>query len=115
MRLLQLLLLPLQLRCRRNPGLLLLLLSPWLWHGRDPGLHLLLLLPPSRLLPLLLRLLLLLLLLPAGGIPRRRWWWCSRPRGPARAGSPGATLARALGGPLALRGGLRDQGPVAPE
>ena len=54
------LLLPLQLRCRRNPGLLLmLLLSPWLRHGRDPGLHLLLLLPLSR--PLLLRLLLLLL------------------------------------------------------
>ena len=109
------LLLPLQLRCRRNPDLLLLLLSPWLRHGRDPGLHLLLLLPPSRLLPLLLRLLLLLLLLPAGGIPRRRWWWCSRPRGRVGAGSPGATLARALRRPLALRGGLLDQGPVAPE
>ena len=108
------LLLPLQLRCRRNPGLLPLLLSPWLRPGRDPGLHLLLLLPPSRLLPLLLRLL-LLLLLPAGGIPRRRWRWCGRPRGPVRAGSPGATLARALRDPLALRGGLRDQGPVAPE
>jgi len=79
-------------------------------------LHLLLLLPLSRPLQLLLRLLLLLLLLlPAGGIPWRRWWWCSRPRGPARAGSPGATLARALRGPLALRGGLRNQGPVAPE
>ena len=101
------LLLPLQLRCRRNPGLLLLLLFPWSL--------LLLLLPLSRPLQLLLRLLLLLLLLPAGGIPRRRWWWCSRPRGPARAGSPGATLARALRGPLVLRGGLRDQGPVAPE
>src|SRR6185436_17474940 len=106
-QLLLLLLLPLQLRCRRNPGFLLLLLSPWLRHGSDPGLHLLLLLPLSR--PLLLRL------LPAGGIPRRRWWWCSRPRGPASAGSPGATLARALRGPLTLRGGLRDQGPVAPE
>ena len=94
----------------------MLLLSPWLWHGRDPGLHLLLLVPLSRPLQLLLRLLLLLLLLlPAGGIPRRRWWWCSRPRGSARAGSPGATLARALRGPLTLRGGLRDQGPVAPE
>ena len=113
MRLLLLLLQPLQLRCRRNPGLLLLLLSPWLRHGRDPGLHPLLLLPLSRPLKLLLRL--LLLLLPAGGIPRWRWWWCCRPRGPARAGSPGATLARALRGPLALRGGLRDQGPVAPE
>ena len=95
--------------------LLLLLLSLWLRHGRNPGSHLLLLLPPARLLPLLLRLLLLLLLLPAGGIPRRRWWWCSRPRGPARAGSPGATLARALRGPLALRGGLRDQSPIAPK
>ena len=106
----------LQLRCRRNPGLLLmLLLSPWLRHGRDPGLHLLLLLPLSRPVQLLLRLLLLLLLLPAGGIPRRRWWWCSRPRGCVGAGRPGATLARALRGPLALRGGLRDQGPVAPE
>ena len=115
--LLQLLLLPLQLRCRCNPGLLPLLPSLWLRHGRNPGSHLLLLLPPSRLLPLLLRLqlLLLLLLLPAGGIPRRRWWWSSRPRGPVRAGSPGATLARALRRPLALRGGLRDQGPVAPE
>ena len=103
-----LLLLPLQLRCRRNPGLLLLLLSPWLL--------LLLLLPLSRPLQLLLRLLLLLLLLlPAGGIPRRRWWWSSRPRGPVGAGSPGATLACALRRPLALRGGLRDQGPVAPE
>ena len=111
MRLLLLLLLPLQLRCRHNPGLLLLLLSPWLRPGRDPGLHLLLLLPPSRLLPLLLRL----LLLPAGGIPRRRWWWCSRPRGRVGGGGPGATLARALRRPLALRGGLRDQGPVAPE
>ena len=104
------LLLPLQLRCRRNPGFLLLSLSSWLRHGSDPGLHLLLLLPLSR--PLLLRLL-LLLLLPAGRIPRRRWWWCCRPRGPARAGIPGATLARALRGPLALRGGLRDWGPVA--
>ena len=114
--LLQLLLLPLQLRCRCNPGLLPLLPSLWLRHGRNPGSHLLLLLPPACLLPLLLRLLpLLLLLLPAGGIPRRRWWWCCPPRGPARAGSPGATLARALRGPLALRGGLRDQGPVAPE
>jgi len=66
-----LLLLLLQLRCRRNPGLLLmLLLFPWLRRGRDPGLHLLLLLPLSRPLQLLLRLL-LLLLLPAGGIPRR--------------------------------------------
>ena len=74
-----------------------------------------LLLPLSRPLQLLLRLLLLLLLLPSGGIPRRRWWWCSRPRGPARAGSLGATLAHALRGPLALRGGLRDQGPIAPE
>ena len=100
------------LRYRRNPGFLLLLLSPWLRHGSDPRLHLLLLLMLSR--PLLLRLL-LLLLLPAGRIPRRRWWWCCRPRGPARAGSPGATLARALRGPLALRGGLRDHGPVAPE
>ena len=101
------LLLPLQLRCRRNPGLFLLLLSPWLQPGRDPGLHLLLLLPPSRLLPLLLRLLpLLLLLLPAGGIPRRRWWWCGCPRGCVGAGSPRATLARALRRPLALRGGL---------
>ena len=109
------LLLPLQLRYKRNPGFLLLLLSSWLRHGSDPGLHLLLLLPLSRPLLLWLLLLLLLLLLPAGGIPRRRWWWCCRPRGPARAGSPGATLARALRGPLALRGGLRDQGPVAPE
>ena len=109
------LLLPLQLRCRRNPGLLLLLLSLWLRHGRDPGLHLLLLLPLSRPLQLFLRRLLLLQLLPAGGIPRRRWWWCSRPGGPARAGGPGATLARALSGPLMLRGGLRDWGPVAPE
>ena len=68
MRLLLLLLLPLQLRCRRNPGLLPLLLS--LWHGRNPWSHLLLLLPPACLLPLLLRLLLLLLLLlPAGRIP----------------------------------------------
>ena len=92
----------------------MLLLFPWLRRGRDPGLHLLLLLPLSRPLQLLLRLL-LLLLLPAGGIPRRRWWWCSRPRGPARAEGPGATLARALGGPLALRGGLRDWGPVTPE
>ena len=100
-----LLLLPLQQRCRRNLGFLLLLLSPWLRHGSDPGLHLLLLLTLSR--PLLLWLL-LLLLLPAGRILRRRWWWCCRPRGPARAGSPGATLARALNGPLALRGGLRD-------
>ena len=116
MRLLLLLLLPLQQRCRRNPGLLPLLLSLWLRHGRNPGSHLLLLLPPSRLLPLLLRLqLLLLLLLLAGGIPRRRWWWCSRPRGCVGAGGPGATLARALRRPLALRGGLRDQGPVASE
>ena len=108
------LLLLLQLRCRRNPGLLLmLLLFPWLRRGRDLRLHLLLLLPLSRPLQLLLRLLLLLLLLlPAGGIPRRRWWWCSRPRGPARAGCPGAALARALRGPLTLRNGLRDQGPV---
>ena len=75
--------------------MLLLLLSLWLRHGRDLGLHLLLLLPLSRPLQLLLRLLLLLLLRPAGGIPRRRRWWCSRPRGPARAGSPGATLAHA--------------------
>ena len=110
-----LLLLLLQLRCRCNPGLLLvlLLLFPWLQRGRDPGPHLLLLLPVSRPLQLLLRL--LLLLLPAGRIPRRRWWWCSRPRGHARARSPGATLARTLRGPLTLRGGLRDQGPVAPE
>ena len=115
MRLLLLLLQPLQLRCRRNPGLLPLLLSLGLRHGRNPGSHLLLLLPPTCLLPLLLRLLLLLLLLPAGGIPRRRWWWSSRPRGPVRAGSPGATLACTLRRPLALRGGLRDQGPVAPE
>ena len=96
-----LLLLPVQLRCRRNPGLHPLLLFLRLRHGRNPGSHLLLLLPPSRLLPLLLRLQLQLLLLPAGGIPRRRWWWCSRPRGPARAGSPGATLAHALRGPVA--------------
>ena len=54
--LLLLLLLPLQLQCRRNLVLLLLLLFPWLRHGRNPGSHLLLLLPPSRLLPLLLRL-----------------------------------------------------------
>ena len=108
-----LLLLPLQLRCRCNPGLLPLLPSLWLRHGRNPGSHLLLLLPPACLLPLLLRL--LLLLLPAGGIPRRRWWWSSRPRGPMGAGSPGATLARALRRPLALCVGLRDQGPVAPE
>ena len=80
-----------------------------------------LLLPLSRLLRLLSRLLrllprlLLLLLLPAGGISRRRWWRRSRPGGPARAGGPGATLARALRGPLMLRDGLRDQGPVAPE
>ena len=92
----------------------MLLLSPWLRHGRDPRLHLLLLLPLSRPLQLLPRLL-LLLLLPAGGISRRQWWRRSRPGGPVRAGGPGATLARALGGPLALRGGLRDQGPVAPE
>jgi len=116
LRLLLLLLLPLQLRCRRNPGLLPLLLSLWLWHGRNPWSHLLLLLPPACLLPLLLRLLLLLLLLlPAGRIPRRRWWWSSCARGPVGAGSPGATLACALRRPLALRGGLRDQGPVAPE
>ena len=112
-----LMLLLLQLRCRRNPGLLLmLLLFPWLRRGRDPGLHLLLLLPTACLLPPLLRLLLLLLLLlPAGRIPRRRWWWSSCARGPEGAGSPGATLACALRRPLALRGGLRDQGPVAPE
>ena len=110
------LLLPLQLRCRRNPGLLPLLLSLWLWHGRNPRSHLLLLLPPACLLPLLLRLLLLLLLLlPAGRIPWRRWWWSSCARGPVGAGSPGATLACALRRPLALRGGLRHQGPVAPE
>ena len=47
MRPLLLLLLPLQLRCRRNPGLLQLLLSLWLRHGRNPGSHLLLLLPPA--------------------------------------------------------------------
>ena len=116
MRLLLLLLLPLQLRCRRNPGLHPLLLSLWLRHGRNPGSHLLLLMPSACLLPLhLWLLLLLLLLLPAGGIPRRRWWWSSRPRGPVGTGSPGATLACALRRPLALRGGLRDQGPVAPE
>ena len=46
----------------------MLLLSSWLRHGSDPGLHLLLLWPLSG--PLLLRLL-LLLLLPAGRIPRR--------------------------------------------
>ena len=110
------LLLPLQLRCRRNPGLLPLLLSLWLWHGRNPWSHLLLLLPPACLLPLLLRLLLLLLLLlPAGRTPWRRWWWSSCTRGPMGASSPGATLASALRRPLALRGGLRDQGPVAPE
>ena len=111
MRLLLLLLLPLQLRCRRNPGLLPLLLSLWLWHGRNPWSHLLLQLPPACLLPLLLRLLLLLL----GRIPWRRWWWSSCARGPVGGGSPGATLACALRRPLALRGGLRDQGPVAPE
>jgi len=117
LRRLLLLLLPLQLRCRRNPGLLPLLLPLWLRHGRNPGSHLLLLLPPASLLQLLLRLLLLLLLLllPAGRIPRRRWWWSSCARGPVGAGSPGATLACALRRPLALRGGLRDQGPVAPE
>ena len=73
-----------------------------------------LLLPLSRPLQLLLRLL-LLLLLPAGGISRRRWWRRSRPGGPARDGGPGATLALALSGPLTLRGGLCDWGPVAPE
>ena len=110
------LLLPLQLRCRHDPGLLPLLLTLWLWHGRNPWSHLLLLLPPACLLPLFLRLLLLLLLLlPAGGIPRRRWWWCGCPRGCVGAGGPGATLARALRRPLALRGGLRAQGPIAPE
>ena len=107
----RLLLLPLQLRCRRNPSLLPLLLSLWLWHGHNPWSHLLLLLPPACLLPLLLRL----LLLPAGRIPRRRWWWSSCARGPVGTGSPGATLACALRRPLVLRGGLRDQGPVAPE
>ena len=67
------------------------------------------------LLLLLLPWLPLLLLLPGGGIPRR-WWWRRRySGGPARAGGPGATLARALSGPLTLRGGLRDWGPVAPE
>ena len=66
------LLLPLQLRRRRDPGLFPLLLSLWLWHGRNPRSHLLLLLPPACLLPLLLRLLsLLLLLLPAGRTPWR--------------------------------------------
>ena len=90
------------------------LLFPWLRRWRNPGLYLLLLLPLSRPLQPLLRLL-LLLLLPAGGISRRRWWRRSRPGGPARAGGPGATLARALRGPLTLRGGLRDQGHVAPE
>ena len=105
-----LLLLP-QLRYRRNPGLLLLLLLPWLRRRCNSGL---LLLPLSRLLQLLPRLV-LLLLLPAGGISRWRWWRRSRPGGPAGAGGPGATLARALSGPLALRGGLRDWGPVTPE
>jgi len=93
---------------------LLLLLLPWLRRGRNSGLLLSLLLPLSRLLQLLPRLL-LLLLLPAGGISRRQWWRRSRPGGPVRAGGPGATLARALSGPLTLRGGLRDWGPVAPE
>jgi len=58
-----LLLLPLQLRCRRNPGLHPLLLFLRLRHGCNPGSLLLLLLPSACLLPLLLRLLLLLLLL----------------------------------------------------
>ena len=104
------------LRCRRTPGLLLLLLMllPWLRCGRNSGLLLLLLLPPSRLLQLLSRLL-LLLLLPAGGISRRQWWRRSRSGGPVRAGGPGATLARAHSGPLTLRGGLRNWGPVTPE
>ena len=94
----------------------MLLLLPWLRCGRNSGLNLLLLLPLSRLLrPLPRLLLLLLLLLPAGGISRRRWWRRSRPGGPARAGGPGATLARAHSGPLALRGGLRDWGSVTPE
>jgi hypothetical protein len=39
----------------------------------------------------------------------------ARPGGPAMAGGPGATLARALSDPLALHGGLRNQGPVAHE
>ena len=65
MRLLLLLLqlLPLQLRCRRNPGLHPLLLFLRLRHGCNPGSRLLLLLPSACLQPLLLRLLLLLLLL----------------------------------------------------
>ena len=63
MRLLLLLLLPLQRRYRRNPGLRPLLLFLRLRHGCNPGSLLLLLLPSACLLPLLLRLLLLLLLL----------------------------------------------------